>query len=318
MRENIQFLALSFIIFALSSCSGGGGGSSATSTTTASQTITFKVSITFPDGTTMRVSRTGGGEASPLVSSGKVKSIALYVYPPAGQSGPGVWADIDLNNTTGILEWPWPVDNYKTKAFLLVKLEDGTSYFVDKSEVDFGPNAARVFPFNVILVDPLSCSLTTSKATQVVGQVVALTCQVNSSSPSYSWLIGTPYSIFEPGILTLTEIIPGTKTYACAVSDSEKMGVCHTTVIWTAAPTATPTPTPTPSSSSCGCKDAGVTFTNVTHNPGTGIQQWYDCGQVSACESLIYYAGATTVPSGTVFSKTTETGETCVMTIVCP
>jgi len=79
------------------------------------------------------------------------------------------------------------------------------------------------------------------------------------------------------------------------------------------APTATPTNTPEPTPTStpppfCGCYTSGVKFDVVKYDGNPG---WGDCGQASACHSII---GDQLVPSGT----TIGTGGSCEMLVTCP
>ena len=85
----------------------------------------------------------------------------------------------------------------------------------------------------------------------------------------------------------------------------------------TSKPKRTPTPTPTTPSASptpsetsppCGCGCPGTTFEIVEYDGSSG---WSDCGEASACHSII---GDELVPSGTTIGKS---GDPCVMKVIC-
>jgi len=83
-------------------------------------------------------------------------------------------------------------------------------------------------------------------------------------------------------------------------------------------PTSTPSIPPTPTSSSgittggsssCTCTTQGVTFEVISYDNSAG---WSDCGQASACHSII---GDQAVASGTII---TSAGNACSMKVTCP
>jgi|GEM_PF-2993119 len=80
----------------------------------------------------------------------------------------------------------------------------------------------------------------------------------------------------------------------------------------TTTPTNTPEPTPTntpkPPPPPCGCYTAGVKFDVVKYDGNPG---WSDCGQATACHSII---GDQLVTSGTIIG----TGGSCEMKVICP
>jgi len=97
---------------------------------------------------------------------------------------------------------------------------------------------------------------------------------------------------------TLTPTLPGTPTFASTMTSTATM---------TSTITQTSTNTLIPVMSSCGCNTPGVTFTKL----GGGGGGWSDCGQASACHSLI---GDQQVANGTVIG----TNDTCSMRVNCP
>ncbi|TRO56048.1 hypothetical protein E2P64_06330 [Candidatus Bathyarchaeota archaeon] len=75
----------------------------------------------------------------------------------------------------------------------------------------------------------------------------------------------------------------------------------------TVEPSPTPTSTPTLPPPPCGCETPGVQFEVVYYDGSPG---WSDCGQSSACHSII---GDNKVASGSIIG-----GGSCQMLVICP
>ena len=133
---------------------------------------------------------------------------------------------------------------------------------------------------------------------------------LNGETKKFLLLPGTFDSKWDAGLRRKVVILIPTKTPTLTPTIPE-MSTLTSTITSTATMTSTNTPTSTitliPVMASCGCYTPGVTFTKL----GGGSGGWSDCGQASACHSLI---GDQLVPNGSVIGS----NDTCSMRVNCP
>ncbi len=133
---------------------------------------------------------------------------------------------------------------------------------------------------------------------------------LNGETKKFLLLPGIKDSSWDTGLRRNVVIVIPTKTPTPTPTLPE-LSTLTSTITCTATMTSTITPTSTntliPVMASCGCNTPGVTFTKL----GGGSGGWSDCGEASACHSLI---GDQLVPNGSVIG----TNDTCSMRVNCP
>ena len=209
--------------------------------------------------------------------------VAILYGTKPGMVGDLIWLDQNKNglqdpDELGIANIPVEVYNFLgSQVAETVSDADGAFSF---------PNLGVNFYF-LVFRPPVDFTLSTMDMGDD-DQVDSDPDPLNGETVKFLLLPGSNDLKWDAGMYRIATEITPTKTPTLTPTQKNPTLTPTLTPTFTLTPTSTLSPTP----ASCGCNSPGVTFTIL----GGGTGGWSDCGQSTACHSLI---GDQTVTSGT-------------------